>query len=228
MDMGVMNVLKNLSGKKGSMTVEACIVVPIVILSITAVIYISLLLYQYVHIQSMTDTIAEQGALSWSNIKRDIETGKLEMSDINKSGLYWRLFDSDKEVRENRLLDYAESKKSGEMNILSGTGLKTAIKLNNHIIYKNIEITSEDAYRVPAGQAFRVFGFKEYFPVNAESRAAIRDPAEFIRDIDFVIDIEKELENRYPGLKDFADKAREIVKGIKTNIDYFFAGGTEQ
>jgi hypothetical protein len=67
-----------------------------------------------------------------------------------------------------------------------------------------------------------IYGIRHINIQTAKALAAATEPAEFIRDCDYVIDIEKELEKQVPGLKQTGDSVREMIIGIKTKIDDLF------
>lgn len=214
---GVFEIFKIRSGERGSLTVEASIVIPVVILSIFAFINLSLLLFRQSHLQAAADIAARQGALSWRNIKRDIETGRISVDNLNEPGLYWRLYDSRSKDKEERLLDYLDAKaKRGE--ILAAANTDMSVNIRDYVIYKKLEVKLEHSYKIPGANFLRMFGFNEYYKITARSEAVVNDPVELIRNMDFIIDVEKELEEKHPGIKNLAEKTRGVLKEISGTL----------
>lgn len=208
--------------QRGSIVVEASIVVPFIILSIISVIYIALLLFQHAYMQTLADSAAERGAVIWSNKSKDIIiAGKLGIDDLGREGLYWRLIDPDKQDKESKVTGYIDSKMGG-YNLLHGIDKKVTVELKDYIVYKKLVVRTESTYRLPLGNLLHMFGFEQYYKVSGESEAIIDDPTEFVRNVDFVLDTERELESRYAGIRDMGEKMRGIIDSIKDKIYKFF------
>ena len=206
--------------KKGSITVEASIVVPIVIFSIIAVILMGLILYQRAVLQSIADKAVREGAASWESLSADTATGKTNISGLDDNGLYWRLFEADSEEKRVRLERYTEALLARK-NILKPESRSTSAVVRDYIIYKRLELSIEYSYRLPGGAVMRIFGSDGRLRLKVTSFAVIDDPAELIRNTDFILDIEKELENKYPGLKNMGDKTREVFNKMKDGLNKF-------
>lgn len=206
--------------KRGSVTVEAAIVVPIVILSIVAVILAGLILYQRAVLQSVADKAARAGADTWESLSSDILTGKTPIGSLDDSGLYWRFFEADKGEKTARLKKYTEALLA-KGNIIKPESSAVSADIKDFLIYKRLELTIENAYILPGGGVLRLFGSDGKIRLKVTSFAVVDDPAELIRNTDFILDIEKELENKYPGLKKLGDKTRDIFSKLKDNLEQF-------
>jgi len=203
----------------GSITVEAAIVVPVVILSIAALIYIAILMYQQAYIQSLASRSAEMGAASWNNTLKDFETGKIDKENLDKAGLYWRMLDTGKQSKMSKVLDYINSKI--EDSIVYPGSRKVDVKLNDYIVYKKLIVTIECTCKIPFGEFLKLFGIKKDYTIRAQSEVAISDPAEFIRNTDFILDTGREIELKYPQIKNIGDKSREVIENVKEKIQEF-------
>ena len=212
--------LRNNNSKKGSITVEASIVTPIVILSIIAVILMGLILYQRAVLQSVSDKAVQTGATSWENLAADIATGKTTQNDLTDNGLYWRVFEEDSEGKIAKIKEYTEALLIRK-NILRPESSVTSINIKNYIVYKRLELTVENTYKMPGRAVMRLFGSDGKLRLKVTSFAVIDDPAELIRNTDFLLDIEKELENKYPGLKNLGDKTKGILGKMKDGMEKF-------
>lgn len=212
---------KKISGQKGSMVVEASIVVPIIILAVIAILYICILLYQKAIMQSLADKAAELGAAAWSSGSSDFETGRLRIDELGKVGLYWRIFDLQSENKKSRVWNFVESKLAVK-NVFQGFDPEVDIELKDYILYKKLVVTIRRNYPIPLGKLLEVFGFQRYYTVSVRSEAVIKEPVEFIMNTDFILDTERELEAKYPELKDLGDKTRELISNIKGKINDFF------
>jgi Flp pilus assembly protein TadG len=205
---------------KGSTTVEAAILVPLIFISILAVIFLCCLYYQRALLQSAADSVAHAGAASWFNPASDIATGKTEINNLEETGLYWRIIEEKRDVKLNRIKTYSErilNKKA----IFEPYYSNTKVEIKDYIIYKRLHVCIENSYKLPGTSLFKIFGVGRYIKINVSAYANINDPSEFIRDTDLLLDIEKEMENKYPGLKQAGEKTREVLSRIKDNIGKF-------
>lgn len=217
----------NWRSDRGSFTVEAALVFSAVFLCILVLIYMCLLMYQQVYIQALADRAVQRGAAVWNNPEKDIEMGRVRKSDLSAGGLYWRFIDAKEEEKLDRLEKYIEDRLStyGILNNVNQNPIH--VKMKNYVLYKKLEVNIENKYKIPIGNLLKVFGLEEYFVVNVNAQAVISEPVEFIRNTDFILDIEKELEEKNPKLKELGDNARGIIVKIRQNISKLFknAGG---
>jgi len=103
-----------------------------------------------------------------------------------------------------------------------GSESKTVnVNLDDFIVYKKLTVTINDTYRLPIAKFLHVFGDGGVYSIKVNSEAVVSDPAEFIRDTDFLLDVESELEEKNPGLKNLGEKTREILDTIKNKAAEF-------
>lgn len=202
--------------QKGSITAEASIIIPLVILSIAAVIYIGLLLYQKSLVQSAAEMAAEAGAAAWASGTEAIETSRPEQ-DIK---LYRRIFDSDRDERLEKIREYALDLCSRN-EIVPSSGTSAEVSVIDYAVYRKLEVTINKEYKIPFGKVITIFGGKETVTISVRAVSTINDPAELIRTADLVIDIEKRLEKRFPELRKIGDKTREALNDIKDRLGNF-------
>ena len=218
--------------EKGSMVVEASFIMPIVIVCIFVLIYMGLLLYQKAYIQAIADKTSERGAVLWNNAAKNMEIGAVKKNNLDKSGLYRDLgfLDSNKNIKLESIKKFAEQR-LGRFNILGKTGSNdiniVKVELKDYFLYKKIVVTIRETYKIPIGSLLKIFGGGDRYTIEVKSEAIIDQPAELIRNSDFLIDIERELENENPGLKYLGEKSRGMVDGIKEKINSFTGYGKE-
>lgn len=228
------NTCKRLNKNTGSMTVEASLIFPIIILVIVAVIYICILLYQQAYLQAIANHVAERGAACWGNISKmeiddnghRLKTGELKDSrELLKADLYW----SNKEEKIEKLKKYTihQIKKNNILsseisnynaNDISDTKGKVDIWINDYIAYKELNIVIEDSYKIPLGDSLRVFGLDNRYNMHVHSKSSINDPMEFIRNTDFII----HTLNEYEGTSELINKFKMTLGKVEENIYKFF------
>lgn len=206
--------------QKGSATVEAAILAPIVIMSIIAVIYIGILLCERCSIQAAADTASEAGSAGWRHFNSDAETGKMHIDEIKTDGLYWRIIDSRKKLKSEKAAESAYNYRYGQLVAKPENKLVSA-EMIDYVIYKKLSVKLEQEYSVPVPGFFYVFGMTDKLTINTASASVVNDSAELIRNTDFIIDLEKELEKRNPAIKDIGDKTRSAIQKIKEKVNSF-------
>jgi hypothetical protein len=205
---------------KGSITVEASIIVPIIILSISAVVYMGLLLYQRVLIQSAAEMAAEAGAAAWASGVSEIGTGKLAEDSFNRIKLYRRLYDSDSETRLECIESYAMSMASRN-ELLRPTETTAEAVVKDYAVCRKLELRIVKYYSLPLGNILKIFGGSGFIEINVKATSSIDEPVELVRTTDFILDLEKKLENNNPGIKNLGEKTRNAMNEIKSKLEQF-------
>lgn len=211
--------------QSGSVVVEASLVLPIIFFCIVALLYFALLLYQTAYLQSLADRAVEAGKRMWENAEKDLATGYVAKGDLNKEGLYWNLTDLKKDDKIDKLETYIEDKGLNEeegFNVLQGLegGGKNIVevRLTDYGIYKKLTVTVESYCRIPLGGMLKAFGINDFHKVEAEASSVLSDPPGLIRNIDFLFEVEGELEEKYPVLEERADQIRGTLGAVKEKI----------
>lgn len=224
---------KTLESNKGSLTVEATIVVPIVIFTLIALILIGEFLYQQSYIQSVADRTAARGAEVWNNPSKDMIMGYISKDKMKDVCLYWRIpfleSSKAKNIKQSKIEEYTKYLMSRIFILDKPESLNVTAKMEtDYIIYKKIRVTVEAEYKNPFAPVLRIFRLKDTITIKTYSEAVINEPVEFIRTTDFALDVVKEIDN---GL--FKGKGNEVVTDVREGIGNIFekigeiAGGAD-
>lgn len=202
--------------QRGSVTAEASIIIPLVILCLASVIYTGLLLYERAVVQSAAEMAAEAGAAAWASGTAAIDTSR----PAKEIRLYRRIFDSDKEERLKKIEEYALAM-AARNEIVPPSRRSAEAVIKDYAVYRKLEVTVSKDYRMPLGRVVKLFGGNDTINISVKAAATINDPAELIRTADLVIDTEKKLEQRFPELKEISEKTREALIDIKDRLGKF-------
>ncbi len=172
---------------KGSFTVEASLVFSVVFLMVAAFVYLFVIMYQYVNVQSIADEAATKGAHYYVN-----ETAE-KYSSYKINELYWRIYDTDKGKKINAISNYVN--KLLDKSVFSAEN-KVYVNTKNKILMKNINIEIQEEYPLTVGNMFDIFGLSPVLSLRAVSTSPMDDNAEFIRNMDIVKDIHNCIQNR--------------------------------
>ncbi|WP_010243525.1 TadE/TadG family type IV pilus assembly protein [Acetivibrio cellulolyticus] len=214
----------NLRTNKGSMTVEASLIFPLIFLIIIGLIYITIFLYEQAYVKSLADRAAERGAAIWKNPKSDMYIGLVKLEDFEENDPYWRLDDDNKGPKEDKIETYIENslKKYSILynrdakGYMNGADITVRAEVKNYVVYKKLSVIVKKKFDLPIGNALSIFGIDNTVEISAKSEALINEPAEFIRSTDFAIDVGKRVDdatgNRFEKIK---DKVISFRRGIE-------------
>lgn len=204
---------EGLENHKGSITVEAAMIIPIVIIAVMIVLYITLIIFQICAMQLIANNVSERAAAVCTNSYSDFETGKVAKSDLEKLRLYRRLGLSDS-FDEDKL-------KAVSINMLHKAGILTIkdasidIKHQNTILSQRVIVEISASYSNPLGGLSGIWGLGRRLQLRVKSQAVVDDPAEFIRNSDFIL----ETASSIPILSEFEGKWNEIITKIVEYVD---------
>jgi len=208
------------SKNRGSITVEASLVVPVIILSISAVIYIGLLLYQRALVQSAADMAAEAGADIWALEAGEIGTGKPDAKSFEKNRLYRRIYDTDKGTKLKHIEEYA-AKMASRGELLHPAETVAEVVIKDYIVCRKLEVRLTKQYSLPLGNFMKLFGGSGMIEISVKAASSIDEPVELMRSTDFILDMERKLENKYPDIKNLGEKTRNAMSSLKDKLNGF-------
>ena len=76
-------------------------------------------------------------------------------------------------------------------------------------------------YNLPLGNFLKLFGGSGMYRINVKAVSVVDEPEELIRTTDFIIDLEKKLEEKFPEIKDLGEKSRNAMNDIKQRLEKF-------
>lgn len=174
---------------RGSFTVEAIIIVPLVFYILLMLIFLSLILYQQVFVNAVAQKASENGAATWKMVSKDLFYQQIQIKDFEESNLYWRIVDFDKKQKFEKVKEYII------YNLDNYSLYKTKkenctidISLDDYVIYKKLNVKVTHKYKLPIGTLLSKLGLTGNITLTSYSQSVINEPAEFIRNIDFAVD----------------------------------------
>lgn len=217
----------DLKSNKGSTTIEAALIFPIIFLTIITLIYVSIFLYEQAYVKSLADRAAERGAAIWKNPESDMYISLVKLGDFKYNDPYWRLIDLNKSSKEKKIGEYIKRSldeysilrsrdKEGPMNT---TDIAFSAQVKNYIVYKKLTVTVDKKFKLPLGNGLAFLGIDNTIKISAKSEALVNEPAEFIRSTDLAIDMGKRVDALTGNhLEKTMDKVYKFLKGIKDDI----------
>ena len=188
---------------RGSVTVEAVFVIPIMIFSIFAIIYLSVLLYQNTVTMAEATRSANRIASYWSYIDGynppALTDGTSASELINKDSYtrrspYRFIVETLATLGGLRMQNgrqYAETQVEGIPfeAYTDGSGAHTQVEARYGFLSSYIEVSFEKHYINPLGTLLARIGVGEKQDYSAKATALITNPTEFIRNVDILWDV---------------------------------------
>lgn len=190
---------------KGSFTVEASIFFSLVFLLLVVLVYAFIIMYQYITLQSVANEAANRGSAYY--VKQFVEENKWPRKD----NPYWRIFDSNSTEKKAKIESYS-------INALKPSIVNTdkfsKADTSYNILTKEFRLELQEKYPLPAGELLTVFGISPKLVLKAQASCPMEDNAEFIRNLDMVMDIKNCLINSDNKWIGDGSKVSEIVEKL--------------
>lgn len=214
------NILKIFTKKdKGMFTVEATLIFPIIFFCTIILIFIGILLYQQVTLQSLASQAASRGAVMYATRTSDMENGTRKLEDFADSDPYRYIWDTQLAKAQKTINSYVSSRTNSN-SVIDGDDVSgTHAVIENYFITKKVRVTtSVDYNKNPASGIFAMFGAKDLFSIKTGAVATVSDPVEFIRNTDMCVDVLTSIEGVQKALTKLSEvngKVTELLGKIK-------------
>ncbi len=183
----------------GSVEVEAVFILPIAILCVFLLLYLSLLLFQRANLQacletslvyyknSVTDTYVTRNSEVSYSVAEDLKMGKGNSYAVTGplnpyTEMVEALLVSDSDTE-----DFKKYFQSVAGKQLFDNDPVFTIKYRNYVLVKQYEVTAVQTIELPID--FSLIGADNSYQISATARAVVSDHDDMIRTIDYVIDL---------------------------------------
>ena len=194
----------------GSVTMESILIVPIVFLTVCLILYSIILLFERGALLNSVVGAVIEASESWK------ETDDLSVN-LRESDLYWRMAD----VSRGEKLSITAANAVKEFFSSSVDGFTSAEAYSDSAknpISRYVEAGMKNATEFPEKKVMRQFRLPNIFTADIKARSIIPDFAEFIRNADFVMDIENELTSHSFESGSYVESFNEILESIHSYI----------
>lgn len=177
--------------RKASFTLEAVIIMSSMIFIIFAIIAGFMLIYQNTVIYYVATQAAQDGAVMWEEeshlMWKNSVSGKAPTE-----GLYHdigEIFGAGVDEREAAIKKWASDKiKAMVPHFFVGSGAETIdVSYHNYVFYRYVEVTITKEVDIPFKEIARYYS--DDLNMRVTARTAVSDPAEYIRNIDYGLEL---------------------------------------
>ncbi|HHU73820.1 MAG TPA: pilus assembly protein [Clostridiales bacterium] len=184
---------------KGSITVEAAFIMPLIILVIFSIVYLSFYLHDYCKLQGTVDLVLHKAIFSAKH-KGKLDTGEVDYENINNRGIFYPIL-GDKGEMEEQIREYMN------LELAKGLFLYQINHINVEVGTLSIQISLEGKTRVSLPGLLHI---KAAQPI-LEKQFYIHNPGESIRISEVLLTTAeriKGLESIKKGLEKIINKNR--------------------
>lgn len=181
--MGITTVYKRLSESRGSTTIEASIIFPVIMFMLFGLVFCTMYVYHRLVVLDSVIYAAKERAVTWDNSSKDLETGSIRGSWAN-DGLYWRIFN---DLPGSRLVT---QKRSKALSLVCGRLKNGIFKLggpdridvtyDNSIVNRTVSVGVSQNVLLPGRWLAGLLGPD----IAAAAQSEVSEPVEFIRNFD--------------------------------------------
>lgn len=188
--------------ERGEVMVEATVILPIAILCVILLLYVSLFLYQKAVLQASLETsviyfkntltdnyVVQNEQMSYASESDGVRAIGNQYKQSGPLNPYAKFTTFNKKVSDKGFEKYFKSVSSG---LLFDENLHLGIDYSNYILFKEIEVTAEQVVKFPID--FSIIGISDTVNLSATARVAVVDHDELIRNMDYAVDLLEDTE----------------------------------
>lgn len=207
--------------ENGSVEVEATIILPIAILCVALLLYVSLLLFQRANLQAaletalvyykntVTDTFVTQNdKVNYGTADAGTVGKGNSYSAVEPLNPYTGIFTRGDLYSQDNFETYFKSI-TGKM--IFNEGIQVDMDYTNYFLLSQFEVTATQKITLPID--FSVIGVGDEYEISAAARVAVVDHDDTIRNVDYAI----QLINR-TKMKDYIDKYASKISDAYTKL----------
>lgn len=173
--------IKKYNGVKkleANITVEASFVMPIVIVTIFALVYLSFFVHDRCRLQGVVDKVLHKATLTIKH-EADIRTGVINYEEINDRGVFYSLL-GNRQYENRKLENYLQQELKGGLFLLEATSVNAEVD----VFRITIEVKATSNLTLLFFQSI----WKQFFYTKVISSAPIHNPADTIRYTEVILD----------------------------------------
>lgn len=206
----------------GYLTIELSMVFSVLFLSLILILFIGMVLYQEVRLQSLAVQASERGSVVYSSRVADMTTNSKTLADFKIRDPYRNVpfMDGGKKGEYASLVNRYVAGQIGGGNIIYGENANggSYTKIEDYLIAKRVKVNIRTGYRMPGNGIPEQFGHKGPFDVDTTAVSAVTDSPDFVRNIDIITDVAKQskvfdtVQDGYNKIREALQKAADLLK----------------
>ena len=222
MNKSMIHIKKRLKVQDGYLTIETTMVFSVLFFSLILILFVGMVMYQNVNLQSIAVQASERGSVVYSSRVADMTTGVKTLDDFLIRDPYRNVPFMDGGSKE----DYASiintyiNGRMGRRDIIRGEVKNSGdyVEVEDYLIEKRIKVNIRSDYQMPVNSIAEMFGRKGPFTVDTTAVSAVIDSPDFVRNVDLAMDVIRQTDvfdgaqNGYQKIKDGLTSVTDLVQ----------------
>ena len=222
MNKSMIHIKKRLKVQDGYLTIETTMVFSVLFFSLILILFVGMVMYQNVNLQSIAVQASERGSVVYSSRVADMTTGVKTLDDFLIRDPYRNVPFMDGGSKE----DYASiintyiNGRMGRRDIIRGEVKNSGdyVEVEDYLIEKRIKVNIRSDYQMPVNSIAEMFGRKGPFTVDTTAVSAVIDSPDFVRNVDLAVDVIRQTDvfdgaqNGYQKIKDALTSVTDLVQ----------------
>ena len=222
MNKSMIHIKKRLKVQDGYLTIETTMVFSVLFFSLILILFVGMVMYQNVNLQSIAVQASERGSVVYSSRVADMTTGVKTLDDFLIRDPYRNVPFMDGGSKE----DYASiintyiNGRMGRRDIIRGEVKNSGdyVEVEDYLIEKRIKVNIRSDYQMPVNSIAEMFGRKGPFTVDTTAVSAVIDTPDFVRNVDVAMDVIRQTDvfdgaqNGYQKIKDALTSVTDLVQ----------------
>ena len=222
MNKSMIHIKKRLKVQDGYLAIETTMVFSVLFFSLILILFVGMVMYQNVNLQSIAVQASERGSVVYSSRVADMTTGVKTLDDFLIRDPYRNVPFMDGGSKE----DYASiintyiNGRMGRRDIIRGEVKNSGdyVEVEDYLIEKRIKVNIRSDYQMPVNSIAEMFGRKGPFTVDTTAVSAVIDSPDFVRNVDLAMDVIRQTDvfdgaqNGYQKIKDALTSVTDLVQ----------------
>lgn len=206
----------------GYLTIEATIVFSALFFSLIFILFMGMVMYQNVNLQSVAMRASERGSVVYSSRVKDMSTGVKTLDDFLIRDPYRNVpfMDSGSKADYAAIINTYINGQLGKRDIISGQVKNSGnyVEVEDYLIEKRIKVNIQADYKMPVDGIAEMFGKKGPFAIDTTAVSAVIDSPDFVRNVDLATDVIRQTkvfgkaQEGYQKIRDALEKVTDLLK----------------
>ncbi|MDR3120590.1 MAG: hypothetical protein LBU58_04560 [Clostridiales bacterium] len=206
------------SDERGSVTLESAFVVPIVIFTVCLSLYIVILLFERSQLQCASDYAAQTASVAWRGVTASSGSDGAQAEPADGAGLYYRLFDMVGAAQKEAVASTLAERRSQTLGLPGYSEARGGAEFHSGLLGRTLSVALHSVVTLPSERVMKAFGASNQFSAAINAKSLIPDAPDFIRNLDYVMEVEKKLEESSEAFNKVANGYRGLVDKIRGYI----------
>lgn len=206
----------------GYLTIEAAMVFPVLFFSLIFILFLGMVLYQHVNLQSIAVQASERGSVIYSSRVKDMSAGVKTLDDFLVRDPYRNVpfMDGGNKAGYSAIINTYIDGQMGRRDIIEGSGQNSGdyVEVEDYLIEKRIKVHIHSNYEMPIVSIPAMFGQEGPFEVDTTVVSAVTDSPDFVRNVDLAADVIRQtsvfdsVQSGYNKIQDCIEDVKELLQ----------------